>query len=121
MHDYVNMPKQKSFETDAAYYSTLFHELIHATGHNKRLNRKDLIQMAEFGSEPYSHEELVAEIGACYLQSLTGIEERFEQSTAYIQGWLNALKNDRKFIFSASNAAQKAVDYILNQKADVEE
>lgn len=70
--------------------------------------------MSEFGSEPYSHEELVAEIGSCYLQSHVGIEEQFEQSVAYIQGWLKVLKGNKRFIFSASADAQKAVDYILN-------
>lgn len=121
LKDYVNMPKQASFESDEAYYSTLFHELVHSTGHHKRLNRKDLIQMAEFGSEPYSHEELVAEIGACYLQSHGGIAGRFEQSTAYIKGWLEVFKGDRKFIFSASTSAQKAVDYILDIQPETED
>lgn len=121
LKDYVNMPKQQSFESDDAYYATLFHELVHSTGHRSRLNRKDLIQMAEFGSEPYSHEELVAEIGSCYLQSHGGITEQLEQSAAYIKGWLEALRNDRKFIFSASTAAQKAVDYILNIQAGEDE
>ncbi len=119
--DIVNMPKQKTFESDAAYFSTLFHELLHSTGHVSRLNRKDLVQMSEFGSEPYSHEELVAEIGTCYLQCFTGITGQFEQSAAYIQGWLTKLKNDRRFIFSASTAAQKATDFILNKKHEVED
>ena len=94
---------------------------LHSTGHVSRLNRKDLIQMSEFGSEPYSHEELVAEIGTCYLQFFTGIQGQFEQSAAYIQGWLAKLKNDRRFIFSASTAAQKATDYILNVKHELDE
>lgn len=112
--DYINMPRQKSFESDDAYYATLFHEMVHSTGHRYRLHRKELLEMSEFGSEPYSHEELVAEIGSCFLQSHAHITERFEQSTAYIQGWLEVFKGNRKFIFSASTAAQKAVDYILN-------
>ncbi len=113
LKDYVNMPKIQSFESSDAYYSTLFHELVHSTGHHSRLNRQGLIEMSEFGAEAYSQEELVAEIGSCFLQSYVGIQEEFEQSTAYIQGWLEKLKNDRRFIFMASTAAQKAVDYIL--------
>ena len=77
--------------------------------------------MSEFGSELYSHEELVAEIGTCYLQSFTGIPSEFEQSAAYIQNWLAALKNDTRFIFSASTHAQKATDFILNAQNVVEE
>lgn len=118
LRDYVNMPKKASFEDDTSYYSTLYHELVHSTGHRNRLNRKDVIEMTEFGSEPYSHEELVAEIGACYLQSFSGIEEQFEQSAGYIQGWLTKLQNDRKFIFSAAKHAQKATDFILNVKPE---
>ena len=118
--DFVNMPKKKSFNSDNAYYSTLFHELVHSTGHEKRLNRQSLVNNAKFGSETYSLEELVAEIGTCYLQSHTGITSQFEQSSAYIQGWLQRLKNDKRFIFIASNQAQKAIDFILNHK-DLEE
>ena len=118
--DLVNMPKKKSFKSDNSYYSTLFHELVHSTGHEKRLNRQTLVNNAKFGSETYSLEELVAEIGTCYLQSLTGITSEFEQSSAYIQGWLQKLKNDKRFIFIASNQAQKAIDFMLNIK-DLEE
>ncbi len=112
--DFVNMPKKRSFKTDASYYSTLFHELVHSTGHESRLNRKTLAQMAEFGSEIYSQEELVAEMGTCYLQSFAGITSEFQHSAAYIHGWLSKLKNDKLFIFQAASAAQKAVNFILN-------
>ncbi len=121
LKDIVNMPKQKTFESDEAYYSTLFHELVHSTGHRNRLNRPDLIQMSEFGSEPYSHEELVAEMGTCYLQSCVGIESQIEQSAAYIQNWLQVLKNDKKFIFTASAQAQKATDYILKIQRETDD
>jgi antirestriction protein ArdC len=120
--DIIGMPKKESFESDESYYGVLFHELVHSTGHLSRLNRSTLIQMAEFGSEPYSHEELVAEIGTCYLESLTGIiDKQFEQNAAYIEGWLDRLRKDRRFIFSASTQAQKATDFILNIKYEVKE
>jgi len=121
LKDVVNMPKFTSFERPEAYYSTLFHELVHSTGHRSRLDRKGLLEMAEFGSEPYSQEELVAEIGTCFLQSYAGITSEFEQSAAYIQSWLKVLKNDTRFIFSASTQAQKAADFILNIKEAVED
>ena len=114
LEDYVNMPKKRSFKTDASYYATLFHELVHSTGHPLRLDRKGFVQMSERDGEAYSQEELVAEMGTCYLQSYAGITEEFEQSTAYIQGWLGVLKGDKRFLFQAAKAAQKAVDYILN-------
>lgn len=112
--DFINMPKKNTFGTAEGYYVTLFHELVHSTGHHSRLSRSGLIEMAEFGSDVYSLEELVAEIGACYLQSHTGIVEEFKQSAAYINGWLQKLKNDKRFIYTAASMAQQAIDYILN-------
>ena len=99
-----------------SYYSTLFHELVHSTGSEKRLSRKTIADMHEFGSDAYSQEELVAELGAAYLSSLTGIlNASIENTVAYINGWLVALKNDKRFIVQASGQAQKAVDFIMNQ------
>ena len=79
------------------------------------------MQMAEFGGEVYSLEELIAEMGTCYLQSFAGITSQFQQSAAYINGWIGKLKNDKRFIFQASKAAQRAVDFILNNKDTTEE
>jgi len=115
-HDFVNMPKKNSFKNDESYYATLFHELVHSTGHESRLNRDTVTQMTEIGGDTYSLEELVAEIGTCYLQSVAGIASDFQQSTAYIKGWLAKLKGDKRFIFRAAKESQKAVDYILNRK-----
>lgn len=115
--DVLNMPRRKSFASPEAYYGTLFHELIHSTGHTSRLDRKELGN--GFGTEPYSREELTAEIGACFLKSHAGIgNETFENSISYIDAWLGKLKNDKRLIIMASSHAQKAVDYILNYKHD---
>ena len=115
--DYVNMPSTKHFDSSEAYYTTLFHELIHSTGHEKRLNRKTLTEMAEFGSEPYSIEELIAELGTCYLAAHSQIlEKEVKNSAAYIKCWLSKLKTDKRFIVIASSQAQKACDYILMGK-----
>jgi antirestriction protein ArdC len=116
--DYINMPKRKSFKSIESYHSTLFHELVHSTGHEKRLNRKTITEMAEFGSEPYSIEELVAELGSAYLSSFVGIlNTGIQNSAAYINGWLEKLKNDKRFMVQASGQAQRAVDFIINQPA----
>lgn len=113
--DYINMPMMKSFDNNESYYSTLFHELVHSTGHTKRLNRKEIVEDNRFGSEGYSMEELVAELGACYLNSHVGIEKNIDNNVAYIKHWLQVLKNNNQFIIYASAKAQRAVDYILNQ------
>lgn len=112
--DYINMPKMKSFERQEAYYGTLFHELMHSTGHQSRVGRKEVFERIKFGSEAYSLEELVAEMGACYLKSYTGIPiALLENNAAYIKGWLEVLKNDTRFIVRAASRAQQGVEYIL--------
>jgi len=113
--DYINMPKPEMFDRREKYYSTLFHELVHSTGHESRLNRKELVEITAFGSEVYSMEELTAEIGACFLTSYAGIAlDNLRNHVAYIKGWLSKLREDKKLIVHASAQAQKAVDYILN-------
>jgi antirestriction protein ArdC len=113
--DTVVLPKLKSFKSIESYYATLFHELVHSTGSEKRLKRKSIAEMAEFGSDMYSLEELVAELGSAYLSSLAGIlNVGITNSAAYINGWLGKLKYDKKFIVHASGFAQKGVDFILN-------
>jgi antirestriction protein ArdC len=113
LEDFINLAKPKSFPNDAAYHSALFHQLIHSTGHHTRLDRMGLVQMPEFGCDPYSLEELVAEIGACYLRCVAGIASEFDERTV-VNGWIGKLKLDRQLIFTACSLAQKAVDYILN-------
>ena len=115
--DSITVPTMKQFISTAEYYSTIFHELTHSTGHSRRLNRLD--RTAHFGSEEYSKEELVAEIGAAALVNHAGLEtvSSFRNSTAYIQNWLTVLKNDKRFIVSAAGKAEKAVNMILGEAA----
>lgn len=113
--DIINMPKMKTFVSSESYYTTLFHELVHSTGHEKRLARESVMNDEKYGSEAYSEEELVAQIGACFLSAHTGSSmKHFENDAAYIAGWLGRLKGDKRFILFASAKAQRAVDYILN-------
>lgn len=120
--DYVQLSHQHTFDTIEHYYNTLFHELSHATGHANRLGRKGVTETSYFGSHEYSKEELVAEMGAAFLCGHAGIENTtLENSAAYIQGWLKALKNDKTLLVQAAGQAQKASDYILNVKPDAQE
>ena len=118
--DSVTIPLPEQFKDSAEYYSTLFHELTHSTGHEKRLNR--LSKNASFGNEDYSAEELVAEIGSCSMLATLGIEspDSFRNSAAYIQGWLKALHNDKRMIVSAASKAEKALKLILGIKEENE-
>ena len=112
--DSITVPHMYQFSATAEYYSALFHELTHSTGHKSRLDRLD--RVAAFGSEDYSKEELIAEIGAAALVNQAGLEtaSSFRNSAAYIQNWLSVLRNDKRFIVSAAGKAEKAVDLILN-------
>jgi len=113
--DLINMPRKTLFESDEEYYSVLFHELNHSTGHTSRLNRKSFAEVTPFGSEDYSKEELIAEMGAAYLCAHCNIDNKvINNSTAYIQNWLSELRNDKRLIITTAAAAQKSADYILN-------
>lgn len=114
--DIINIPEMSKFEDSESYYSVLIHELVHSTGHETRLKRKGIIEKPAFGSPAYALEELIAEIGSCFLKVHTGIEKEnvSRNSAGYIQGWLSLLRTDRKAVIYASSFAQKAVDYILN-------
>ena len=117
--DSVRMPSKKQFKSTEDLYSTLFHEFVHSTGHEKRLNRDF---QNRFGSEAYAFEELVAEIGASMICNGLGIEnEMREDHTDYLAHWLKVLKDDKKAIFTAAAAAQLACDMIVNSKEDDEE
>lgn len=96
--------------------------MVHSTGYYKRLNRLESGASAGFGSETYSKEELTAEIGSAMILNRLGIEtdRTFSNSTAYIQNWLQVLRNDNKFIISASSKSEKAVKYIFNENTVTE-
>lgn len=117
--DLIRLPLFEQFTDANEYYSTAFHESVHSTMKETRCNRAEdrKGKLVAFGSEEYSKEELVAEIGSASLMNIIGIEtnKSFRNSSAYIQGWLSKLRSDVKFIVSASSKAEKAVDYILGE------
>jgi antirestriction protein ArdC len=115
--DTVGMPARSLFTSAAEYYSTFFHELTHSTGHASRIGREGIEQLNTFGSETYSREELIAEMGAAMLCGVTGIAPAtLENSVAYIQTWIARLKSDSLLLVSAASAAQKSADYIQGKQ-----
>ena len=117
--DSVGMPARGLFHSSEEYYSTLFHELTHSTGHASRVGREGIEKLNTFGSESYSREELIAEMGAAMLCGVTGIAPAtLDNSAAYLQSWISRLKSDSKLIVQAASAAQKAADYILRHTQD---
>lgn len=112
--DSVHLPPREAFRDVAGYQATLFHELVHSTGHPTRLARPAVTDGALFGDHAYSEEELVAEIGAAYLCAHVGIAERtLENSAAYVASWLRVLRDDRRLLLRAAQHAQRAVDHVL--------
>jgi antirestriction protein ArdC len=114
--DIINVPDMGLFDNSESFYSTTFHEIIHSVGSEKRLARFKSTDTTIFGSETYSKEELVAELGASFLNNLNGIETVFDNSVSYLQGWLKALKNDKRMIVFAASAAEKAVEWICKKE-----
>ena len=114
--DSITLPEKWQFDGEDEYYSTLFHELTHSTGHKKRIGRHELEGVAPFGSKTYSKEELVAEFGNAFLCHESGISSTLDNSAAYIQGWAEKLRSDKKLVYQAAKAGQQAANYIQGIK-----
>lgn len=113
--DHVVMPEFAAFHTSDDYYSTLAHELTHATGHVDRLARPSLLSTKR---EDYAREELVAELGAAFISGAIGIKlHDREDHAAYLANWLQTLRSDKRAIFTAATQAQAAADWLLSSMA----
>lgn len=108
--DYIEMPMLEQFESDAEYYSTFFHEIIHSTGAKKRLDRINI--ETHFNRDNYGKEELVAELGSAFIMNTLGIEGAFDNSVAYLDSWLKQIKGNPTLIVNAAAQAEKAVNYM---------
>ncbi len=114
--DRITIPAMGSFESGDEYYSTLFHELSHSTGHPKRLNRN---LNNHYGSNLYAEEEVIAEMSASYLSAMAGIQvynKTLDNTTAYISHWIERLKGNEKLIVTLSSKAQLSSDWILGKR-----
>lgn len=113
--DFIQLPPPAWFATPESYYATALHELAHWTGHASRLARE---LNTRKGMEAYAFEELIAEMGSAFLCAHCGLPPQIEHAS-YVDSWLNALKRDKRLIFVAAAAAQKAADYVLGSRAVV--
>lgn len=113
--DIICVPTITQHINSAEFYCTLFHEMVHSTGHHKRLNR-NLTGKAQYSQKSYSREELTAEIGAAMLMRITGADtpQTLKNNAAYCQSWIKYLKDDANAILVAAAKSEKAVDYILH-------
>lgn len=119
--DTIEMPAFARFASPEDFHLTLFHELIHSTGHESRLARKGVTESDGFGGKTYSQEELVAEMGAAFLgMEAQIVRDHNEQSAAYLKAWLDTLRvqEHRRWIVQAANQAGRAADFILGRRAD---
>ena len=117
--DRITLPPRELFISAEEEMATEFHEISHATGSPKRLNRESIAEAAPFGSEIYAAEELVAEMSAAYLCAEAGISPAvIDNQAAYVAGWLKKLRDDRRLVVHAAAQAQKAADYILGRSSE---
>lgn len=120
--DEIRVPSREAFDSDENYFATLFHELVHSTGHESRLARESIIDRARLASHAYSREELIAELGSAFLCGEAGISPAtLENSAAYLQSWVGVLKGDARLIVQATGAAQKAVDWLRGRVAHAQD
>jgi antirestriction protein ArdC len=114
--DIIMMPNRETFTGKSEFFSVIYHEMAHSTDHETRLNRKNNGEISHYGDAIYSKNELVAEFTSAFLCAEAGISQNvITNQSAYIQGWLKALKNDSKMLISAAALAQKSADYIINR------
>ena len=109
--DEIRIPRLEYFHCSEAYYATMYHEMVHATGHKKRLNRFESDQFSN--RETYSKEELVAELGSAFLSTIAGIDHNMGNTRAYIKSWLQVLSDNPSWITWAASRAQKACEFIM--------
>jgi len=121
--DIIRMPKAERFRTPEDFHHTLFHEAIHSTGHASRLGREGITNPIRFGSDRYSKEELIAELGAAFLSNEAGILDQvlFENSASYLGSWIRNLEQDPTLIVSAASQGQRAFDWMGGVKLDEHE
>ncbi|MGV1681674.1 ArdC family protein [Sphingopyxis sp. NJF-3] len=108
-HDFVAVPRPDDFYEPVDWHRTAFHELGHWTGHDSRLGRD---QTGSFGSKPYGHEELIAEMAGAFVCAALGIAPSVRHAD-YIGSWLEIIREDHRAILRAASAASKAADYLL--------
>jgi antirestriction protein ArdC len=111
--DTIHLPPKAAFKTAPDYYGTALHELCHWAGHPDRLNRDTLNESYRFGDLNYAREELRAELASVFLMAERGIPHNPESHAAYLNSWLEALRNDKHEIFRAAKDAHKAADLLL--------
>jgi antirestriction protein ArdC/DNA polymerase III epsilon subunit-like protein len=113
--DEISMPLREQFESEGEFLETLFHELTHSTGHQDRLDRKDLSDRYATHRDARGEEELIAELGAALLAARLNVNLDLVQIASYAQSWLTPLQNDTSMILKAAQKAQAAVDYMLGE------
>jgi len=119
--DSLYMPAGEWNRTEA-FIATLAHELVHSTGAKHRLDRHSKIEATykeKTGQERYAFEELVAELGAAMIGAELGITGDM-QHESYIASWLQALKNDKSYIFKAASMASHAHRYLMGEAVTAE-
>ena len=113
LSDTVTMPDKEQFTSRCGFYGTYLHELIHSTGHQKRLNRKTLTD-PNTNRKSYATEELITELAAVNLTHELKIStiDKIQNSAAYLESWVKTLKADKKILFKLLTQSNKAIRYL---------
>ena len=120
--DEIATPPIEWFRNPPQYYMTLFHEMAHSTGHYKRLGRREQNELRPFGCDSYGREELVAEIASCLIamdsdvvNGALRVNPLVRKSASYLDDWLNAIKENPKWLWQASKEADRAYKYVRDK------
>lgn len=120
--DEIVLPSREAFKSQEDFLATAFHEMVHSTGHESRLNRENGMS-SKFGSKEYAREELLAELGSVFLQSKLGVKlegQHFDNHSAYLKSWIEILKNDPNELFRAAVQAEKATERLHERYLEYE-
>jgi len=104
--DYIVLPPRATFNPPGAFYETAIHEIAHWS---------EVRTGWDHDKQGYALGELAAEIASTYVAAELGIPQGDDlgNHAAYLKNWLEALKNDRNYIFKAAKQASKVTDHLL--------
>ena len=113
LSDTVTMPDKEQFTSQCGFYGTYLHELIHSTGHQKRINRKTLTD-PNTNRTSYATEELITELAAVNLTHELKIStvDKLQNSAAYLESWVKTLKADKKILFKLLKQSTESIKYL---------
>ena len=113
--DNVTMPLKEQFISYEERMAVLLHELGHATGHSKRLNRT---LGTNFADSNYSKEEMKVEMNSVFMCNTLGLnisDNQKENHLVYLDSWGKQIKNEPKEFLYALKDSLKIKNYMIEK------